>query len=140
MNELNRPCGFAIRSVGVREEPDENTVTVGIAENADGLGRALLFQLVLSFDEQDRRLHQDTYCVCVAGGATTYGGITRCVLVDDELVLHFTATAATALGIGLKCRFTLQTDPAAVERLRTGLRRVLTGGRAGRDTPDQLVL
>jgi hypothetical protein len=132
--------GFAVRRIGSSEEPRLNTFTVGIAEREDGRGRALLFQLALRFDDQDRRLGQDTYCVCDEVGAAAYGGVTRCVLAGAELVVHFTTEAAAALDLGPECRFPLRVEPAAVEALRTGLRRVLTGGRAGRGTPGQLVL
>jgi Immunity protein 10 len=140
VSERPRPHGYPVRRAGVSETPELNCVTVGIAEDEDGSGRALLSQLALRFDEQDRRLGQDTYCVCDEAGAAAYGGVTRCVLAGDELVVHFTAAAAATLDLAGECRFPLRVDPAAVEALRTGLRRVLTGGRAGRGAPRQLGL
>lgn len=123
------PDGFEVRRIAVEELDDVDTFVVGLAEHEDGSGEALLLMASLTVaDEQDRALGQDTYCVSTAWGATVYGGMTECALRGDLLLLRFDAVAAETLGIGQDCRFRLRVDPGSVERLKDGLRAVLSTG------------
>jgi Immunity protein 10 len=128
---------FTIRCVAVADDDDLNTFVVGLAEDADGSGWGLVFQIAHSFDEQDRMLGEDTYCISTTWGATVYGGLTSCVLQDDELVLEFDSEGADTLGISEECHLQLQVDRDAILQLRQGLSRVFSSGSS---RPDRLHL
>jgi hypothetical protein len=113
------------RVVG-EELPDLDTYVIDAADREDGSGEALLLMVSLSsYDEQDRALGQDTYCISTAQGATIYGGLTRCVLQFDSLTLGFEPEAAHALEVPLDIILPLRVDPADIRILYDGLRRVL---------------
>lgn len=119
--------GFTVRYVDIEELPDVETLAVGLTEAEDGNGPSLLFSIpTLPYDEQDRALGQDTYCVVSETGATVYGGLSACVLRDDVLILGFTAIAATALDLPRMLQLPLHVDAAAIAELRDGLRRVFS--------------
>jgi hypothetical protein len=54
----SRDADFTVRRVGIVEAPLEATCVVGLAEEADGGGRNLLFQIASAYDAQDARRHQ----------------------------------------------------------------------------------
>lgn len=134
---LSPECRFVVREAAVALRAAENALVVGLSEGVGGAGQTLLFQVALSFDEQDRSLGMDTYSVTNASGATVYGGVTHCVLTGDLLTLRFDAASALALGSAAVCHLQLAVDAASVAALREGLRRVLTTGNS---TPSQLTL
>jgi hypothetical protein len=120
---------FEVRRIAVEELRDLDTYVVGIAENADGSGDALLLQTALTvITEQDRALDMDTYCISTAWGATVCGGVTACALQDDLLTLEFDPPTAETLGISQECRFHLRVDQGRIEELKQGLRTVLATG------------
>ena len=127
-----RVGGFTVRRIGVKELTDDETFVVGLTEDDEGAGRALVFMVSLAFDEQDRALGMDTYCVSNEVGATVYGGVASCVLE-----LTFEPSAAETLVVHEECRFPLQLDEQSIAHLRRGLRRVLASGQS---PPDPLVL
>jgi hypothetical protein len=135
--------GFTVRRVGLVEFPEvvefpmEETYLVGLAEDEDGGGRNLIFQLAYTYDEQDVRLGQDTYCITDEVAAVVYGGVTACVLDGRQLYLHFTPEAAEELDLPKECRLRLEVDQQSLEQLRHGLRKVFTDQR---ESPDPLVL
>ncbi len=123
------PGEFEVRRIAVEELHELDTYVVGIAENADGSGDALLLQTALTAStEQDRALDMDTYCVSTAWGATVYGGVRACVLQDDLLTLEFDPPTAETLGISQECRFHLRVDQDRIEQLKQGLRTVFATG------------
>ena len=69
-----------------------------IAELPDGSGDRFEVQRSRTFDEQDRTLGMDTYCLVMDSGATHYGGVIGWQ-VDEANVLRLTLDdrAATAL-------------------------------------------
>ena len=69
-----------------------------IAELPDGSGTRFEVQRSGTFDEQDRTLGMDTYCLVMDSGATHYGGVIGWQ-VDEANVLRLTLDdrAATAL-------------------------------------------
>ena len=48
---------------------------LAFAEQPDGTGRAVIFQIDASRDDQDMALGMDTYCVVTEDAATYYGGV-----------------------------------------------------------------
>jgi hypothetical protein len=113
---------FTGRAVAVQELHDLNAFVVVLAENPDGSGARLELQKALSFDEQDRTLGLDTYCLCTEAGATCYGGVIAWTLGPNALEIRLEADAAETLGApGFAIDFPSE-DFAA---LRGGLTRVL---------------
>ncbi len=116
---------FDVRRIAVEELDDLNALVVGLAENPDGSGMALLISTTLTaFDAQDRALGEDTYSISTEWGATMYGGLTGCVRQDAVLTLTFDADVAKTLGMGRPCRLHLQVDDESIVVLQGGLRRV----------------
>jgi hypothetical protein len=76
---------FRAMAVSTMELPDLNSFVVVLAEGRDGRGRRLEIQRALAFDQQDRSLGQDTYCLCTEEGAAHYGGIIDWTLTGGEL-------------------------------------------------------
>lgn len=107
------------------EMPELNTIAVVFAENADGSGERLELQRALTFDAQDRKLRQATYCLCVSSGATHYGGVRSWQLDRSGLELKLTREAAATLGIDAHIRVELRQKAAPRAKLLEGLRRVL---------------
>ena len=74
--------------------------------NAEGLviadletGETFEVQRSLSFDDQDRQLHLDTYCL-IFQGRSHYGGLVSWRALDDaSLALTLTTGAAQTLGL-----------------------------------------
>ncbi len=66
-----------------------------LAEHPDGSGARLEIQRASSFDDQDRRLGMDTYCLVIGSGATHYGGVVHW-LVDESDVLRIALDASAA--------------------------------------------
>lgn len=89
---------FNATAVAAVELAEHRVFTVVLAENSDGGGERLEIQKALSFDEQDRRLGMDTYCLCTAKG-TAYGGVTSWALAGDSLEIRLDAKAESALGV-----------------------------------------
>jgi hypothetical protein len=114
---------FKAKAVAPVELPDLNTFAVVLAEEPDGSGARLEIQKSLSFDEQDRRLGLDTYCLCTEEGATYYGGVTSWTLTQDSLEVRLDAQAAKALGVqgGFVVNFATENLPI----LKEGLQKVL---------------
>ena len=96
---------FEATVVAAGEFPEHQTFTVALAEDPDG-GEWLEIQKTLSFDEQDRRLGMDTYCLCTEKG-TAYGGVTSWALARDSLEIRLDAKTARMLGVdgGFLVRF-----------------------------------
>ena len=113
---------FRANAVAAVEIPEHATFTVILAEDPDGDGERLEFQKAFSFDEQDRRLGMDTYCLCTVEG-TAYGGVTSWTLTPDSLEVRLDARTAEVLGVegGFRVGF----PPAYLQTLREGLERVL---------------
>jgi len=71
-----------------------------MAETPNGEGESLQIQRALEFDDQDRRLGQDTYCLVVTQGPTFYGGVEGWrILPGRALVLRLSADAANELEV-----------------------------------------
>lgn len=85
------------------------SMDVGYVEDAELGYRALVFrdssgdtfeiQRAFAFDQQDRELAMETYCLVVQASATCYGGISEWLISDDTLQLVLQLEAAEDLGL-----------------------------------------
>lgn len=113
---------FIAHVLSAEELTDLNTFAVVLAEAPDGTGHRLELQRSLSFDEQDRRSGQNTYCVSTEEGATHYGGVTSWALDADRLELTLDAEAEAALGVNRG--FLVELPRGSTAALEAGLARV----------------
>ncbi|HEU4556822.1 MAG TPA: Imm10 family immunity protein [Longimicrobium sp.] len=112
---------FNATAVAVEELPELNTFTVVLAEAREG-GERLELHKAISFDEQDRALRIDTYCLCTETG-TVYGGVTSWTVAPGTLEVRLDARAAEMLDVEGGFRVTF--PPESMQDLASGLRRVL---------------
>lgn len=117
---------FEARSVASVELSDTNAFAIVFAQEIDGSGTRLEIQRALSFDEQDRKNGQDTYCLCTEDGVTHYGGVTSWVLSKDSLEIRLDAKASTVFGVKKGFAVGLPRDRPA--RLKDDLERAFGGG------------
>jgi hypothetical protein len=113
---------FKASVVAACELPELGTYLVALAEKPDGGGERLEIQKALAFDERDRALGMDTYCLCTEAG-TAYGGVTRWTLTADVLEVVLNEKAAAALGV--RGGFRVELPPGDRQALQAGLERVL---------------
>lgn len=116
---------FIARAVSAMEMTDVDTFAVVLAENMDGSGVRLEIQRALTFDEQDKKLGQDTYCLSTERGATHYGGIASWHISGNVLEVVLDKKAAKALGIADGFVVELPPDEKTLFILKEGLQRVL---------------
>lgn len=121
-NDMRR---FEAKAVASVELSDIDTFAIVFAQELDGGGTRLEIQRALSFDEQDRKNGQDTYCLCTEGGVTHYGGVTSWVLSKDSLEIRLDAKASTVFGVEEGFAVALPRDRPA--RLKDDLERALVG-------------
>jgi hypothetical protein len=126
------PTWRTVTTVTGGENPDGQVFTLGIAENADGMGGHLIVQISLQPPtEQDTATGMDTYCVMDDEGGVQYGGIEQVELADTRLTIRFTEDAADELSVDdSELQLELDLDEEDGARLRDGLRRTLTYGNA----------
>jgi hypothetical protein len=127
------PTWRTVTTVTAGENPDDQVFTLGIAENADGMGGHLIVQISLQPPtEQDIATGMDTYCVMDDHGGVQYGGIEHVEFADTQLTIRFTEDAADELSVDdSELQLELDLDEEDAARLRDGLRRTLTYGNAG---------
>jgi len=128
------PTWRTVTTVTTGENPDDQVFSLGIAENADGMGGHLIVQISLRPPtEQDTAAAMDTYCVMDDTGGVQYGGIEHVELADTRLTIRFSEDAAEELSVddGV-LQLELDLGEEDVARLRDGLRRTLTYGDTGR--------
>lgn len=115
----------AVRLVGVDE--NEDVFVVGLAQELDGAGPVLLFQIPVDADLID---DTPTYCTTDDRHATVYGGVRSVIIDGSELHLTWSTEAAEVLGSNVTSALALQVSESQVEVLRAGLRRVFAYGVA----------
>jgi hypothetical protein len=118
-----------VRAATAVQLDDLNTFAVIMAEEPDGSGNRLELQRALEFDDQDLALGQDTYCTYLHDGACEYGGIRKCVLNLNELLLEFSPETALTLGLDQQVVFWLDVDLASLDEVREGIVRIFQGDR-----------
>jgi Immunity protein 10 len=118
---------FEANAIAVSEQPELNTFAVLLAEQPDGGGLRLELQLALSFDDQDKQLGQDTYCVGTEDGRTHYGGVAGWSITNGLLTVCFDTAGAAALEVK---GFQIRCPEDRVEALRDALSKILGPSRA----------
>src|SRR5215210_5101471 len=108
----------AVREVTSGQEDDAFVLAFALED-----GQALIFQLAISFDQQDAMLGMDTYSISSASGATAYGGLASAQLDGSLIVLQLDDEPAATLGLSNELRLRLA-DVASVEKAKDGLRRL----------------
>lgn len=93
---------------------EDNVQMLGLAESPDGDGRSLVIQRALEFDEQDRELGMDTYCLVDETALTHYGGVASAVIDDGVLRLALDDMAAQEFG---QAELVIALGPAVAHRL-----------------------
>jgi hypothetical protein len=84
-------------AVGLMREEDCEILV--IAEDPQSTDGVLEVQRAFEFDEQDRQLGQDTYCLVVNAGPVHYGGVERWNATDGGVRVQLTPECAADLGI-----------------------------------------
>lgn len=112
---------FRARAVASIEIDDAFCVVLAEDEDGDGDGSVLELQRALSFDEQDRKLGMDTYCICLDGG-THYGGVANWSVTEHRLELHFDEAAADHFAVD---GVVVELDDSAPKSLHDDVKRVL---------------
>lgn len=90
----------------------------------DEAGATLEVQRSLEFEDQDRSLGMDTYCIVSSSGASHYGALTSWQITGATLLLDLTVSAADELG--LPARLSIPLDDQGVALVREHLQRILT--------------
>jgi len=116
---------LSARIASVCEVGDPPVLVAACAEEADGSGFGLEFQLARWFDDQDRRLGMDTYCVCTSEGATHYGGLLSLTVNGDLVELDLEPAAAAVLGVPQRIGLHLLVDAESAAAFNGALRVVL---------------
>ncbi|MCR9161951.1 MAG: Imm10 family immunity protein [Nannocystaceae bacterium] len=80
-------------------ELSEGVVGIIAAEEESGDGARVELMRATGFEEQDRALGQDTYCLSLHTGASVYGGVARWLLAPGQLKLELSEEAADALDL-----------------------------------------
>ena len=88
-----------------------------LAFEDEASGDFFAVQRAFTFDNQDRALGMDTYCL-VRGEATHYGGLDAYELTDSRLQLRFGAAAADALELPAVTDLAIDASQAETVRLR----------------------
>jgi Immunity protein 10 len=123
-NERTQPGLIIRRAAYARLDSDVETVTM--AEEPDGDGFWLSLQASLSpYDEQDRRLGMDTYCLTTSDGSTAYGGIAGFAFGDGWMDLELDAEAADDLGLPRSLRIALEIPQADIDSVRIGFAAIM---------------
>jgi Immunity protein 10 len=78
---------------------DDYCEVLYIAEDRNSTDGLLEVQRAFEFDQQDRDLGQDTYCLVVDTGPVHYGGVERWTAIDGGVRMQLSAPAAEALGL-----------------------------------------
>jgi len=114
---------FRANAVSVGEVRDVNAFCLLLAENHDGSGARLEIQRALTFDEQDRELGQDTYCLGDENGASHYGGVVSWELSTGLLRIHLDDAAKQEMNVD--GGYVVEVGPNNEDQLRAGLERTL---------------
>lgn len=98
-------------TVGFLRDEDASYAALVILD--EGTGDTIEFQRAIEFDDQDRALGQDTYCI-VRGAATIYGGLESWRLIGTTLSFILTVEASDVLELPTTVEIELDDDGAAV--------------------------
>jgi Immunity protein 10 len=115
---------FNAAAVGAEEMTDNNCYVLVLAEQSDGTGQRLEFQMARSY-EQDKTFGMDTYCLCTETGACHYGGVTSWTLIEDQAVLIVTLNKAASKVLDVVGGFRIKVPHRDLPIVRESLHRIL---------------
>ncbi|MFJ8532062.1 Imm10 family immunity protein [Streptomyces sp. NPDC093591] len=120
---------WLVRVVTSEENVPDSCFIVGLAEDRYGESGHFIFQAGLEApDEQSRRLGLDSYCILNETGGVHYGGLEKVSLSSQGISFQFNSEAVEELDLPAS-EIELNIAPEVdLERMRAGLRRVLTYG------------
>lgn len=98
-------------------------IGVLMAEGESGDGARVELQRATTFDDQDRALGHDTYCLGLHTGASIYGGVTAWSLTPGRLTLALSKEATEALDVDAE--LTIDFDAQLVAGVEEWLPKVL---------------
>ena len=96
-----------------------------VAEGADGSGFSIQFSRFASWDEQDRELGMDTYCISTGEGPSHYGGVLRMRAGRGFLDLDLEPRAAKTLYVPQEFRLSLAVDEHTASNFLAGMAEIL---------------
>jgi hypothetical protein len=108
--------------VAVAEVPELDCRMVLFARDSEDPFGTLEVQAAYTYDDRDRELGTDTYCVVVDGGDPVYGGITRWEASAEEVRIDLDPRAAELLRVPGQLRMPVAFDADELARLRDALR------------------
>ena len=111
-----------VRIVGITEDPDNDEA------------RSLMFMDGPSYTNQDRRLGQDTYCVCDEQQRIAYGAVESYHVTNTALVLNLTENGSDSLDLPRQMILELKLNDHDVDVLRNGLSRIIDRGDCARSS------
>ena len=114
----HRPQAFAASAAAFWRDEDGVCDILVVAERENGSGVRLEVQRAAEFNDQDRELGEDTYCLCDERGATHYGGVTRWFEDGDVLVVELDEDAARDLEVH---SYRVRVKPEHLKVVRRGL-------------------
>lgn len=123
---------LTVSKIAAEELVDLNAYVVVMQELDNQGGERIELSRSILVDDQDRRLGLDTYSITTSTGATHYGGITSCVLIDRTLRIDIDADASNELGINGGYEILLDVDEYCINLLKAGLLRILAAERGGK--------
>ncbi len=107
--------------VAVAEVPELDCRMVLFARDSVDPFGTLEIQAPYTYDERDRELGTDTYCLVVDGGDPIYGGVVRWDVAADEVQLDLEPGAADLLRVPARLQMPCMLDSDDVVRLRAAL-------------------
>ena len=116
---------FSAQAWTATEVDDLGVFLVVLAENRDGSGRRVEIQRANAFDEQDKSLGHDTYCVVMDTGACCYGGVASWRVEDGRVEMLLDRVAADELGVTDGVRVLIAASEEEQRVLAEGLARAL---------------
>jgi hypothetical protein len=90
---------FAASGVALVTDAESGCRMLGFAEDPDGDGVCLIVMRDLSFDDRDRGLGRDTYCLVDADQRTSYGGVVSWSIEGGVVVVSLDQKAGAAMGV-----------------------------------------
>jgi hypothetical protein len=90
---------FQAFGVYAGKDDDLGVLLVVLAADKDGSGDQVEISRLISFDDQDRALKQDTYSITVNYGPTCYGGIVSWSVESGFVTLNLSSEASRELGV-----------------------------------------
>jgi hypothetical protein len=116
---------FQAFGVYAGKRDDMGVLLVVLDANKDGGGPRVEIMRGLSFDDQERALHLDTYSITTHRSATYHGGVASWSVEPGFLTLNLTSEASRVLGVdgGFEIRFPRE----STESVRECLAKIIDG-------------